>query len=102
MPISAEAPVVVGNIRETTMTSPVGIISQLNSSQRIEDICDTISRHCRKERKVKCNASRRGIFKTAKSNTNKIPCLVYLNHQCIVSSAQFLPGIYIFNEILLC
>jgi hypothetical protein len=46
MPSSAEAPAVDGNIRETTATTPVGNISQLSSSQRAEDIPDTISRHC--------------------------------------------------------
>jgi len=44
MPSSAEAPVVDGNIRETAATTAVGNISQLSSSQRADDIIDTISR----------------------------------------------------------
>jgi len=53
MPSSAEAPVVDGNIREMAATTPVGNISQLSSSQRADDIIDTISRHCWKGNRVK-------------------------------------------------
>jgi hypothetical protein len=38
MPSSAEALVMDGNIREIAVTRPAGIISQLNSSQRVDDI----------------------------------------------------------------
>jgi hypothetical protein len=53
MPSSAEAPVVDGNIREMAATTPVGNISQLSSSQRADDIIDTINRHCWKGNCVK-------------------------------------------------
>jgi hypothetical protein len=54
MPSSTDTPAENGNITEAAKTSPVGTISQLKSSQRTDDICDTISRHCRKDREVNC------------------------------------------------
>jgi hypothetical protein len=62
MPSSAEAPVVDGNIRETAATTPVGNISQLSSSQRDDDIIDTISRHCWEANCVKNQQNIYGAF----------------------------------------